>query len=228
VNTPAYPPMVRESTFDRVLNAIGAAIVDGRMQAGDADTVEGIEQRTGASRSIVREATRVLGSLGMLSAGRRVGLRVRPRDEWNVLDPQVIRWRLDSHDRETQLEELRDLRLAVEPEAARRAALRQGHQGQSLLVEAAAALERAASQGNGAAFLQADRELHGQVLALSGNSMFIRLQTVIEEALRERSDVSPEPHDVALHVEVAAAVGAGDADRAARVMRDIVERTRSH
>jgi DNA-binding FadR family transcriptional regulator len=224
----AAPAVVRESTFDRVLNAVGRAVVDGSMRAGDTDTVEGIEQRTGASRSIVREATRVLGSLGMLRAGRRVGLRVMAREEWNVLDPQVIRWRLDSDDRETQLEELRDLRLAVEPEAARRAALGRGSQAKASLAATAAALKRAASQGDRAAFLEADRELHGQVLALSGNSMFIRLQTVIEEALRERSDLNPEPHDVALHVEVAAAVGAGDADRAALIMRDIVERTRSH
>lgn len=105
--------------FSRVLETIGRAIVSGELPPGHVDTVEGLGQRTGASRSIVREATRVLVSLGLVSAGRRVGLTVLGRDRWDVLDPAVIRWRLDSPDRERQVDELRALRLAIEPEAAR-------------------------------------------------------------------------------------------------------------
>jgi DNA-binding FadR family transcriptional regulator len=67
------------AAFRQVLDYLGRAIIDGRMGAGDTDTVDAIVARSGASRPVVREATRVLVSLGMLTAGRRVGLRVRPQ-----------------------------------------------------------------------------------------------------------------------------------------------------
>ena len=37
---------------------------------------------------------------------RRVGVTVRPTEEWNVFDPQVIRWRLAGPDRPRQLRSL--------------------------------------------------------------------------------------------------------------------------
>ncbi|OZM76474.1 FadR/GntR family transcriptional regulator [Pseudonocardia sp. MH-G8] len=215
------------STYDRVLHAIGSAIVSGALPEGHTDTVEGLTGRTGASRSIVREALRVLGALGMISAGRRVGVKVLPRATWNVLDPLVIRWRLASPERAAQLAELRALRRAVEPEAARLAAHRPAPDQVEHLREAAAHL--ATSQG-AEEFLVADRRLHGLVLAMSGNAMFVRLQAVVDEALRERAHRPDRPdhavpHDVELHLAVAEAVARHDGDRAAALMRTIIDRT---
>ncbi|MFC0675009.1 FadR/GntR family transcriptional regulator [Brachybacterium hainanense] len=222
------------SAFDRVLDELGRAIVAGELPEGHADTVEGLVARTGASRSVVREATRVLGSLGMLSAGRRVGLRVRGAEHWDTLDPWVIRWRLarGGEGRRVQIDELRALRRAVEPEAAAAAArtvaaglAREGEAER--LVAAGKALGRAPDS---AGFLAADAELHAAVLALSGNTLFARLRRVIEEGLRdrallERADLAPDARDVALHAEVCRAVVAGEAAAAAAAMREIVERT---
>lgn len=212
------------SAFDRVLEDIGTAIVAGDLPAGHRDTVEGLERRTGTSRSIVREATRVLTALGMLSAGRRVGLQVLPRDGWNVLDPLVIRWRLAGADRSAQLEELRALRLAIEPEAARLAAGRIDREGRIALAGAARDLDAA---GPGRDWADADRALHGLVLRLSGNAMFVRLESVIDAALHEREALPVDPHTLAQHRAVATAIGEGDAPGAAALMRDIVADTRA-
>lgn len=94
---------VLPTAFERVLHTLGRAIVDGVLPAGHADTIEGLVQRTGASRSVVREASRVLGALGMLSAGRRVGLVILGPEHWDVLDPLVVRWRLVGPDSDAQL-----------------------------------------------------------------------------------------------------------------------------
>ncbi|MFS2032120.1 hypothetical protein ACEN85_18700 [Curtobacterium sp. CT11-45] len=99
--------------FDRVLDGLGAAIVDGSLPTAHRDSIDGFVTRTGSSRSIVREAVRVLVGLGLLSAGRRVGLRVLPASEWDVLDPRVIGWRLAGPERGGVLGELRALRRAV-------------------------------------------------------------------------------------------------------------------
>lgn len=222
--------MTSQSTFDRVLDEVGSAIVSGALPAGHTDSVDGLIVRTGASRSIVREATRVLVALGMLSAGRRVGLRVLPADRWDVIDPMVIRWRLAGPDRRAALSELRGLRRALEPEAAA-AAARAVAGGATdgatteAIVAAADRLAAAADAGDATTFLQADRELHGGVLALSGNAMYARLQRVVDQALEDRAGVGPDQHDVALHRRLAAAVAAGDPEGSTRAMLEIVERT---
>ena len=218
------------AAFRRVLDELGAAIIEGRRGAGESDTVDAIVARSGASRSVVREATRVLVSLGMLTAGRRVGLRVRPRDEWDLLDPQVIRWRLASPDRTAraaQRDELRGLRLAVEPEAARLAAERRTGDEAALFLAVAGDLEAAMIRRDAGAFLDADRRFHGLLLGAAGNGMLARLRDVVDEALRERTPADPArwevaPADVALHHAVARAVADGDGDSAALGLRRIL------
>src|SRR5690606_12516756 len=145
---------------------------------------------TGASRSVVREVSRVLGSLGLLSAGRRVGLRVLGAEHWDVLDPLVIRWRLEGLEPQAQIDELPPLRLAIEPAAAAAAAQAVGEWRASTSASASASvcgedvpaalralqaaadqLGRAADAPDPAVFLAADRDLHAAVLALSGNAM---------------------------------------------------------
>jgi len=221
--------------FDRVLHDVGSAIIRGDLASGAVSTVDGLVSRTGASRSIVREATRVLVNLGMLHAGRRVGLRILPRQEWDVLDPLVIRWRLDGPDRFDQLDELRGLRQAVEPEAAATAARRVARgeiprEDLAPLTLAADALTGAAQHDDPGVFLKADRDFHSLALDLSGNSMFTRLHSVVDEALRyraltERVNLQPDGHDVDLHVAVAQAIATGDSGRAAARMREIIDRT---
>ncbi|MGP9747309.1 FadR/GntR family transcriptional regulator [Brachybacterium sp. AOP29-B2-41] len=229
----------RVTAFERALDQLGREIVDGELPAGHADTVDGLVVRTGASRSVVREVTRVLTSLGMLSAGRRVGLRVLAPEHWDTLDAQVVRWRLVGPDAAAQLTELRALRLAIEPAAAadaaravgeRPVAALAGREALTALEQAAAVMQAAASASDPAEFLAADRALHTAVLSLSGNAMFIRLGAVIEEglrdrALRERAGLPPEAHDLALHLEVARAVAAGEPAAAEAAMREIIERT---
>nr|WP_240978373.1 FCD domain-containing protein [Planctomonas sp. JC2975] len=210
------------------MDGLGLAIVGGDVPPGSDDTVDRIVERTGASRSVVREATRVLVSLGMLTAGRRVGLRVRPRDEWDLLDPQVIRWRLESPDREAQLADLLGLRLVVELEAAARAAAHSTPRETAELRATAQALAGATAARDRDGFFEADRRFHGTVLRLAGNAMLARLAGVVDEALRERV---PDDHlrwsvassGVELHSAVADAIAAGDSDGAARLMRRIVD-----
>ncbi len=224
--SPVGAPPAPAGTYQRVLDALGAAIVAGELPAGHLDTVEALTRRYGASRSIVREATRVLVQLGLLSARRRVGLLVLPRSSWNTLDPAVIRWRLGSAERGRQLTELRDLRRALEPEAARHAAQRARRPDRAALTLAVGQLEAAAAAGGGAAFLVADRRFHSLLLTMSGNVMMARLESVVAEALRERSGLRVADHDLALHRELAEAVDAGRPEEAARAAREIVDRTR--
>ncbi|WP_432542922.1 FadR/GntR family transcriptional regulator [Kineococcus sp. SYSU DK002] len=210
---------MRSPAFRRVLDEIGAAVVDGEFAEGSRTSVEALVDRTLASRSIVREATRVLASLGLLSASPRVGLVVQPASAWNLLDPQVVRWRLAGPGREQQLRELRELRAALEPAAARAAATRATPAARARLRELAHRLAPTA------AFADLDAELHDLVLRSSGNALFVHLANVVALAVHDRAGVDPVPHDVRLHAALARAVADADADAADAAVREIVART---
>ena len=215
------------SAFERALDELGSAIVSGELAAGHGTTVEELERRTGSSRGVVRETTRVLVSLGMLSARRRVGLRVLPDTEWDMLDPHVIRWRLASDPTRVR-RELADLRRGIEPLAARLAAAQRTEPQAEALRAAAERLAEAG--GDPARFLDADRDFHGALLTASGNPFSVRLGAVVHAALRERAEheragLAPDAEDVALHIRVADAVRNRDAGAAESAMRDLVMRT---
>ena len=214
--------------FDRVLDELGTAVTGGTLEPGHTVSIDGLVGRTQASRSIVREAVRVLVGLGLLAARRRVGVTVQPETEWDVLDPRVIGWRLAGPDRAAALADLRALRRAVEPAAAAAAAERvsaRATDGREALLAAAERLTTATGPGDAATFLQADRDLHRAVLDLSGNTLFVRLGRVLGRALDERAGIGPDAHDVRLHVDLVRAVVAGDARGAAAAMQEIVDRT---
>lgn len=215
------------STFDRVLDELGSAVVTGAHPAWERRSIDQLAERTGASRSIVREAVRVLVGLGLLTARRRVGVVAVPIGMWDVTDPRVVGWRLAGSDRDRVLAELRALRRAIEPAAAAAAAERASDASCQDRLEAllAAADRLAAATGpdDAAAFLQADRELHRSILGMSGNAVFRRLGGVVARALDERAGIGPDLHDVALHVAVARAIASGDAAAAAAAMREIVD-----
>lgn len=78
----------------RVLDALGLAITAGEHPAGSVVRTDEVAQRFDVSRTVVREVVRVLESMHLVASRRRVGVTVRPTEEWNVYDPQVIRWRL--------------------------------------------------------------------------------------------------------------------------------------
>lgn len=211
--------------YDRVLEQLGTAVVDGSFGDG-ARSIDELVVRTGASRSIVREAVRVLVGLGLLRARRRVGVTARPLAEWDVLDPRVVGWRLAGPDRPAVLAELRALRRAVEPAAAAAAAARRDDPvGLEALLAAADRLASATGPADATPFLQADRDLHRLVLERSGNALYARLHLVVGRALDERRGIGPDDHDVGLHRALVQAVAAGDPDAARRAMQEIVDRT---
>lgn len=216
---------------DGLLDALGREIVDGVTPVGSALTLDGICVRFGVSRTVAREAMRMLESMRLITSRRRVGLVVRPREEWDVFDPRLIRWRLDGPQRADQLRSLTELRLAVEPHAAACAAAAAGRQEGDELVALTARMRRLGEEGRLAEFMELDIEFHARLLRASGNEMFAALTDVVAEVLRGRTEhglMPPHPEEEALaaHEAVAAAVRTGDAEAAEAAMSLITSEVR--
>jgi DNA-binding FadR family transcriptional regulator len=210
----------------RVLDTLGPAIAAGEYPPGSVLRTDELAQRFEVSRSVMREAVRVLESMSLVASRRRVGVTVLPQTEWNVYDPQVIRWRLAGADRPRQLRSLTVLRSAVEPVAAGLAAQHATSEQCAELTECALGMVANSRGHRLQGYLVHDIAFHRVILTASGNEMFARLGDVVAEVLTGRTHhevmfEDPDPAAVTLHVQVAEAVRAGDAERAEQLTREI-------
>jgi DNA-binding FadR family transcriptional regulator len=211
-----------------LLTALGTGIVSGDLSPGQVLTLEGVSAQHGVSRSVAREAMRVLESMGMIASRRRVGITIQPSTNWNVFDPRLIRWRLEAGDRAAQLVSLSELRRGFEPAAAALAARRADPDQCRILAAAVSDMVVHGRSGDLAAYLQADKVFHRTLLEASGNEMFRALNDVVAEVLTGRTHhglmpVQPNPAAIELHDEVARAIRMRDEDGAERAMRAIID-----
>ncbi|GGV62659.1 FadR/GntR family transcriptional regulator [Streptomyces griseoloalbus] len=212
----------------RVLDTLGPEITAGAYPPGSVLRTDELAQRFDVSRSVMREVVRVLESMRLVQSRRRVGVTVLPAREWNVYDPQVIRWRLAGADRPRQLRSLTVLRSAIEPVAAGLAARNATAEQCADLTECALGMVANSRGHRLEGYLFHDVAFHRVILTASGNEMFARLGDVVAEVLSGRTHhevmfEDPDPAAVTLHVQLAEAVRERDAARAEKLTREITE-----
>jgi DNA-binding FadR family transcriptional regulator len=80
----------RNLTFG-MLEALGRAIVTGRYDEERFPTEDELTARYAVSRTVTREAVKMLTAKGLLKAKPRAGTTVQPPSGWSVFDPDVLR-----------------------------------------------------------------------------------------------------------------------------------------
>jgi DNA-binding FadR family transcriptional regulator len=223
---------VRQSNNGRGLHGqlvddLGRRIAAGELHPAQPLVPEDVGRRFDVSRTVVREAFRVLQSKGMVSSRQNVGTYIRPEREWNLLDPDVIQWRLEGDQARENMRELVELRHAVEPQAAFLAAERADPEACRTLTAAVDEMEAAAAARDFEAFTDADVRFHATLLRASGNMMLEQLARTVGAALRARAvtlaigGVSTDALDD--HRQVADAITAGDGAAARAAMRALLQ-----
>ena len=210
-----------------IVQDLGVAIVSGKYVNIDFPTESMLCQQYGAARTIVREAVKMLNSKGLLTARPRKGTSVAPEDNWNLFDPDVMRWLLERKFSVNLLIEFTQIRLHIEPGAASLAAQRATPEEREricLSINRMLAAERGEDDP-----LSSDISFHVAVLQASGNRFFRQMSEMIETSLRFSIRLTNRLKGVRLasvqdHKLVCEAIMAHDPIEAERRMRDLIQR----
>jgi DNA-binding FadR family transcriptional regulator len=222
----------RPSLFAHIVSKLGAQIVAGAFEpSGMLPPEPQLLAQLGASRSVVREALRVLSEKGMLDALPKVGIRTRPRAHWNLMDIDVLNWIWNHGRREDYVNDFLEFRLTFEPIASFHAALRADPEAREEIMDLCEALIRAeAALRNGAAHeqaVEADLAFHGAIFRASGNHLMSHLGAMVIHMMRlQVLATTEEPGSFAwglsLHQGVAEAILRGDAEQAYSISQQLV------
>lgn len=220
-------PVRGQNLTHRITHSLGVAIVTGQYSADNPIPIEAdLCRQFDASRSVVREAVKMLTAKGLLGSRPRLGTRVEPEENWNMLDPDVLGWLLERKLSPALLMEFNEIRLAVEPGAATLAARVAGPAEKAAIrhgIERMAAADRGEDDP-----LESDIAFHVAVLRASRNRFYAQLTGFIATALRisirttNRYKGVPQA-SVADHKKVADAIIGGKPVAAGEAMRKLIQ-----
>jgi DNA-binding FadR family transcriptional regulator len=164
-----------------VTQELGVRIVNGTLRPGEALPREEIlAEQMAISRTVLREAIRVLSAKGLIEARPKVGTRVREERYWHQLDADVLAWRCASMPTADFIQKLVEMREIIEPAAAAHAASRRTAEQFENLQNAYLAMEAAQNIDE---WTDADLAFHDAVLKATNNELMISLFSVVESAL---------------------------------------------
>ena len=213
----------RNLTFG-MLDALGKAIVVGHYDDVRFPTEAELAEEHQVSRSVTREAVKMLTAKGLLTAKPRKGTSVQPASAWNLFDADVLRWLLERKFSLELLRQFSELRVAIEPAAAALAA-QTADRAAVEAIRAGYGRMEAAEAGTDDT-LDADIAFHVAVLQASANPFYTQFRDVVETALRTSihftNRFKGRTASLPAHHAVLAAIEAGDVERAQSAMREII------
>lgn len=162
---------------------LGRAIVQGKYKVDAVFPTEAeLSAQFNISRSVTREAVKMLTAKGLICSRPRKGIRVQSVHLWNMFDSDVLNWIVSVKPSLQLLLEFTQMRLAVEPEAVA-LACKQAKSNQIEAVEHALSRIHLALQGEDDSLI-ANIQFHTRILEASNNRFFIQFSNFIQAALR--------------------------------------------
>lgn len=230
-------PVKAPAAYELVVDQIRRALALGRFSPGDMLPSERVlTQQLGVSRTVVREAIRVLEGEGLLEVTRGAsgGSRVLPPAGEQHLTSEE----LDAQAEET--EQVTEFRLATECAAARLAALKRTDEEAARIRELLALQDEQLSRiaeddgdaeraRHTARFIELDNRFHLAIAAASHNHYLAeaveKVRIVMHSPVGTIFTTTSEDANYQ-HREISEAISAGDPDEAARAMADHIRSTR--
>ncbi len=192
-------PPLRQSRHAHIVNDLGMRIVTGALPPGARLPAEAtLLAEYGVSRPVLREVVRVLVAKGLVLSRQRAGATVRPRNEWHLLDPDVLYWLIQSLPPGEFVETLLTVRRVFEPAAAGIAARVASDEALRGVGAAYAGMESARTPEE---LLEPDLAFHRRIAEATGNDLLAYIGNMLSLALRESiklSSLHPNTHELSL------------------------------
>jgi len=170
----------------QVANHLGVRVVSGDFMPGSALPIESeLCEYYGVSRTTIREAVKSLAAKRLVEVSPKVGTRVLPFSEWNLLDRDVLAWRLQAQFDAKIVEDIFEMRLCFEPRASFLAAREGTAEDHALIDHHFVDLASAHQQGLPLKTIsESALEFHLAVINASHNGLFVTIGSAVKSALR--------------------------------------------
>jgi DNA-binding FadR family transcriptional regulator len=223
-----YP---RRGLHGAVVHEIGVRIVRGELKPGDPLPDDGLLDEPGVSRTVLREAIKVLAAKRLVESRPKTGTRVRPRRDWNLLDPDVLAWQIEAGPDSAFLGQALELRRMIEPSAARLAAERATDDQIAALYQAYE--EMAAAGDDLDAFMEPDLRFHRLLLEACRNELLEHMSEIFTALLRtifaySSSSSRAYPRAARRHRAIVRAIDGRDPDAAEQGVLRLIDDTKSN
>jgi DNA-binding FadR family transcriptional regulator len=222
--------MTKDRTYPRrglhgeLVHDVGVRILGGELSPGDSLAPEFDDQDV--SRTVVREAVKVLAAKGLIVSRPKTGTHVRDRRYWHMLDPDVLAWRLEAEPGDGFYMSVFETRRLIEPAVAALAATRASDDEVAELEATYARMVEAA--GNDlAAYIEADIRFHELILEGCHNELLTHLGSTLRGVFRatftRTQGIAEET--LPLHEAVLEGIREGDAEAAEAATLRLIETT---
>lgn len=222
-------PFLRRSIHNQILQEVGERILCGVFMPGDILPSENaLSDEFKVSRPVMREAIKVLAAKGLVDARPKIGTRVRGREKWNMLDPDILTWSFASREAEQYAIHLSEMRRVLEPEAAAMAAVRASDAQVADIAKSFAGME--ACSEDTPEHIVHDLRFHQGILEATGNPFIASAGHVIESALMFSFQLSAQietsrTQSLPRHREVLTRIQAKDGPGARDAMAVLIDET---
>lgn len=221
-----FTSLQRQNLSGQVVHEIGLSIMRNDFKPGDTLSSEPeLSLQFNVSRPVMREALKILSAKGLIESRPRTGTKVRPRADWNILDPEVIGWLYETGPDRSFLDALCEVRLMFEPTAARLAAARATDDEIKTIEECYRRMEEGVNSPQ--TYIPADLAFHAAICAAAHNEMLQKITETLTTSLHVSRLVTsrlPGANLAAmpLHWSVAEAIRKRDQQAAEDAMRELV------
>jgi len=218
----ALRSLSQRNLHDQVVRSIGLKITRGDYEPGQSlPDEETLVQQLDVSRTVIREAAKTLAAKGLVESRPRRGTTVRPFEDWNMLDPDVLSWHEVSQPGIQFFRSLTEVRRVVEPSAASFAAERASDSQVGAIEDALAHMK--ATLGDVEAYMTADLRFHVAILTACRNPFLLPVSHAIGAVMMSSLMVTnrrPEMNRTSLpfHERIFEAIAARDAEASRRAM----------
>ncbi|MCL1879986.1 MAG: FadR family transcriptional regulator [Actinomycetia bacterium] len=221
----AFQPISSKRTSEQILEQIKLMLVDGELRVGDKLPTEmELCELFNVSRTSVREALSALSLTGILEIRQGGGIYVRRASSDAIIEPLSFIFLMERD----QLQNLLEVRKALEVEAAGLAAERHKPENLEALAAIIAEMEQDLPECRVSDVL--DQKFHNELVRASQNPLLERLMNTMQDtlvhafkllrALWLSADPAGAVELINEHRDIYQAIANGDSDEARRLMKD--------